>query len=442
MSAELDVVVLGGGPAGLQTAGLLARLGRTVAVLDRPRKEGPRVGETVGPEVRQLLAENGFEGGYDKVPSLPFVGSRMTWGSAEPFERPGILNPLGEGKHLDRAAFDDWLKNCAIDCGATVHTVSDRLGVEPSPSGWEIVAGSEHMNCRYLVEARGRSATGLVRGRTWIAFDRLIGVVGWLDQTASDDPDLLIEAVPQGWWYSANLPESGLVATLMTDADLIHGSGLEGLTSSWQSALTDAPLTRQRLDAATLARGLEVKRADSGYSVPDRGSNWRAVGDAAAAWDPLAGSGIANAIRSATIAAHDIDLILNSSARALEAPSAPPHHYLDERARYYAMETRWPDSLFWMRRRPFDERLLEIFLHPEARLRAIMGGGTPTILAEAESVLPPRAIRALLGRLQEPAPAHLAMEFLRAETGRLDDRRLLAGVQMLIRAGAIEMGSD
>ncbi|HEX7637975.1 MAG TPA: FAD-dependent oxidoreductase, partial [Burkholderiaceae bacterium] len=46
---RVDVLVLGGGPAGCATALCLARQGHRVAVVERTRYEAPRVGETLSP---------------------------------------------------------------------------------------------------------------------------------------------------------------------------------------------------------------------------------------------------------------------------------------------------------------------------------------------------------------------------------------------------------
>jgi flavin-dependent dehydrogenase len=439
VSSRFDVAILGGGPAGLSAAIALCRRGRSVLVVDRERAEGPRVGETLAPDVRHLLESLRVGDGFDLVPSIGFVGTKSVWGTAEPFERSAILNPLGAGLHVDRAAFDAWLRVRAAEAGTSFHTAGS-YEILSNADGWRLKLGDDEVRARYLLDARGRPAPGSQLVRRWVAFDRLVGVVGWMrpSDNAQPEPELLIEAIEQGWWYSAPQPGGGLVATLMTDADLIDASGREGLLAFWRRTLEKAPLTRDRLTRFSFDKDLEVRRAESGYAYPDRGPRWQAVGDAAVARDPLAGVGIAQAIRSGVEAAANVDRIL-AGEPCLEKASDPPLAYLEEKARYYVMEQRWPSSLFWARRHPVDLSNFQPFIHPEAILVSGPVDIAPSDSATIESLLPPRAVRDLLSHLKTPQPAHEALMHLRTLTGPLGDQRLLAGLQLLVMAGFVEI---
>src|SRR5262249_4007808 len=198
-----------------------------------------------------------------------------------------------------------------------------------------------------LIDARGRHAPVSGPRRAWIKFDRLVGVVAWprpehlLESDAANDAELLIEAVENGWGDSARLPDGMLVATFMTDADLFERGRGRTQQRLWQEALAQAPLTHQRTGDAAPPDRVRVLRADSGYSYPDCGQNWMAVGDAASATDPLAGRGILNALRSAVAAANEIHASLSAGQRALSPTGNPPAavrqlRYLQTRSNYYS----------------------------------------------------------------------------------------------------------
>ncbi len=80
-----------------------------------------------------------------------------------------------------------------------------------------------------------------------------------------------------------------------------------------------------------------------------------AVGDASLAVDPISGSGVVRALRSARAGAEAALALLDGRAssaivayeadRDLECAT-----YLQERAHYYGIEQRWQESPFWQRR--------------------------------------------------------------------------------------------
>src|SRR5437879_3667767 len=77
--------------------------------------------------------------------------------------------------------------------------------------------------CTVLVDASGRRPAKNLPYPSRTIHDRLIAVAGFVEtgrnhQAASDYT--LIEAVREGWFYSALLPNSNYVMTFTTDADL------------------------------------------------------------------------------------------------------------------------------------------------------------------------------------------------------------------------------
>jgi flavin-dependent dehydrogenase len=443
VSDRYDVVVLGGGPAGAATATALARLHRTVALFEPSSFDRPRAGETLGAEVQTLLTALGLDGTSAPAP-VPFRAVRSAWGSPDLVERSLITHPLGDGWHVDRARFDDDVARKAAEAGVSVRLHCGRCEVARTPDGFAISpAAGEAASGQWLVDASGRGApvsTALGEGR-WMQFDRLVGLLGRMALPAgrTADPELLLEADEHGWWYSVPQPGGTLLVALMTDADLPVARGRAGLNERWSAALARTIHTRERAGGATLAGPIHTVRADSGLLLPDRGRGWRAVGDAAMAQDPLAGNGVARALRSA-MAAAEIDRTLDPVEAVLQVGRSDPDqvgrsdrfsNYLDQRAHYYATERRWPSSLFWMRRQPPDWTQAALTLDPETML----GWNGEPLSAEAfavvESLLPRRAITELLESLRTARPAHDALQSLRSHAP-LGDRRLLVALQLLV----------
>ena len=341
-TSPFDALIAGAGPAGCAAAITLARLGRRVALLNRaPSHAGWRIGETFGGEIRPLIERLGAAAEFASVPRLAFRAVRSAWGSAEAFERPTMLHPYGEGWHVDRAAFDDALKRVAGAAGVVLSPGDGTRPVRDAGSGW--TAGG--VVARYLIDASGRGGPALP-GRRWIPNDRMIALAHRLPARAAGG-ELLIEAVETGWWYSAPQPDGGLVAAWMTDPELARAPAYE----RWRDALALAPHTSARVgsppDDPPCAFRAETGRLEPSSSNEDR---WVACGDAAWAGDPLSGDGVARALRSGVAAAEAVHRALDGGV--LEMDAEPAYRtFLERQARFYAMETRWPESVFWSRRR-------------------------------------------------------------------------------------------
>jgi flavin-dependent dehydrogenase len=435
-----DIAVVGAGPAGSAVATLLARRGHRVVLFERSRFEAPRIGETFGGELEPLLKALGAWEAFAAMASLPFRAVRSAWGTSELTERSSMTHPFGDGFHVERARFDNLLADVAEGAGASVCTGAGWCKVETCGGGFSVTPRhGTAVHARFLVDASGRGApaTALLSDRRrWLSFDQMVAVVATLT-TASDEPDLLIETSEDGWWYSAPQPDGSLVAALMTDGDLTPAGRRGALTERWRAALARTRHTARRFRNASLTGAIRIVRAECGLLFSSRGPGFYAVGDAAMAFDPIAGNGVARALRSAVDAAVEIDAALGGSTAAESAPIGRFVEDLDRRARYYLLESRWPDAPFWVRRRPPDWATESITLAPSALLR--WNGSPPNrdALSRAESLLPRRAIVATLHRLRTPQPAHTALRVLR-DHAPLGDRRLLVGLQLLVEHGLLE----
>jgi flavin-dependent dehydrogenase len=361
-----DVAVLGGGPAGAAAALTLARAGRTVAVIERSRDDRPRVGETLPPSARPLLARLGLWREFLAAGHLPSPSVLSAWGDDTPYENHAILNPHGMGWHLDRERFDRMLLDAARRAGATAWCGARLHTCERLPDGrWELAftgdrgdpAALHRVRATAVIDATGRAATFARRQHARrINADRLIGLVMFGDrrETAGDDNcghSTLVEACADGWWYSAVLPDRRLIAVHMTDADLVRSRDGRAF---WQAQLRLAPLTRGRWAGRTVPGPPRIVSANTSRLDRTGGSRWLAAGDAVAAVDPLSSQGLVNALRTGVRAGEAADRRLAGDAAAIGEYRIEIERVLREygrlRAVYYGRERRWRQSLFWRRR--------------------------------------------------------------------------------------------
>ena len=146
-----------------------------------------------------------------------------------------------------------------------------------------------------LIDATGRAASISKRlGARPIVYDELIGIVGRVTGPSPQHSLLLIEAVELGWWYSAGLADGTIIATFLTDPDLVDTSK-SGRLASWQKQLAASDITASRV----VANGddLHIRTARTQRLDVTEGEGWLAVGDAAISFDPLSSDGISKGAR-------------------------------------------------------------------------------------------------------------------------------------------------
>jgi flavin-dependent dehydrogenase len=330
----------------------------SVAVLERSPYQGLKVGETLPPEVRRLLEPLGLWEHFLDDAHVRSPGTISVWGSEQLFDKDLIFNPYGSGWHVDRNRFDRMLAGSAVAAGSKVFLRTVVRSCDRTPDGgWRITAyvadTPRELRCRAVVVAAGRSGCGFAQIGQRTHLDRLVGVVGLFRDPKDGDARTLVEACETGWWYCALLPNSRQIAAFMTDGDLIPTT-LGRLQETWRAALNQSIHARARIGRKTPLGPLRIVPANTYRRTRFAGDRWLAAGDAAFTYDPLSSQGIYKAIASGVAAADAVAASMTGMqgasldyARHAEASFA---RYLQNRTHYYKRETRWPKSVFWLRR--------------------------------------------------------------------------------------------
>jgi flavin-dependent dehydrogenase len=361
MTAKVDVAVAGAGPAGAAAAIALGRTGLTTALIEPAAGDEVRVGETVPADLRHELEALDSWPSFAGGPHLPVRGTSSSWGEAELRFRDALASPLGGGWHLERSHFDATLVGEARRHGARIFAGYRLAGLERSAAGWSLSltgprGGTSRLAAAFVVDATGRRALVARRcGAACRRLDRLVAVCAVYAWPSGEAPQrhMLVEAAEQGWWYTARLPRGRAMACWMSDSDLVRAGGLHH-EGPWSERLAATHHLRELLVGAERVSPIAVRSAASHCLTRAAGESWVAVGDAAAAFDPLSSAGIVLALRSGREAAAAVAGRLGGDGAPLAAYERRVAErftrYWMGRRSFYALETRWPSAAFWRRR--------------------------------------------------------------------------------------------
>jgi flavin-dependent dehydrogenase len=320
-SGMYDVAIIGGGPGGSTTAGLLKKYRPELSVLVLEKERFPRehVGESQLPPISAVLHELGA---WEKVEAAGFplkIGATYTWGrTVDPWvfqflplrdvpvevERPGEYEGWRKQTafQVDRARYDEILLDHAAALGAEVRQGVRVRSVERTAdrvAGLVLDDGSR-IEARHYVDASGNAA--ILRRALDVKVEvptPLKNVAFWDYWENPDwalDPERMtsrvhVRSLPYGWlWYipiSATRTSIGLVC----NAEYYKNAG-KPYEELYRESLAAEAFVSKAIAGAT-SRG-QVEATNDWSYVVDRahGENWFLVGESAGFADPILAAGL------------------------------------------------------------------------------------------------------------------------------------------------------
>ncbi|MEU2764469.1 NAD(P)/FAD-dependent oxidoreductase [Streptomyces sp. NPDC007094] len=339
--AQVDVIVIGAGPAGTTAAAKLAQSGRSVLVLERRSLPRFHIGESLLPPITAILEELGA---YDRVLEQGYVlkhGAEFSGGRKGRFGRIPFAGQ-GPGRHhvtfqVERAHFDKTMADVAQESGAavlqeaTVHELlrdGDRVvGVRYEHGGRTHTA-----HASYVIDAGGRASKvahtfGLRRSidslRMVAAYQHFKG----LDEKYNPgvEGDLQIGGHAEGWvWAIPIWPDTVSVGAVMP-RELLHG--VADREAVFRDHVSRISRITERLTGTEPVGELKVETDYCYYSDTITGDGWFMAGDSACFFDPIFSGGVFLAMATGLRAAQSVDTILGEPERTANVQLAYSDFY-------------------------------------------------------------------------------------------------------------------
>jgi len=326
---EVDVAIVGAGPAGSTLAALLARRGASVALIDRDRFPRDKLcGEFLSYDALPVLEKFGIDlGDAPRIERCRVVGRHRKYEFEFPHAARGV----------SRLLLDDLLLHNARAAGAQTREGWTATSVSPNA----VQTDNEEIRARVVVGAWGRWGRFDQQLQRSFVSDHSHRNFGFKRHYRGGAPAGTIElySFARGYLGVARV-ENGITNI----CGLVHESRLAGHKGRWDSFVDEIRREEPRLDTMYaryqpaqdnfLSSEPVIFRA---RSAVEQGIFM--IGDASGIVDPLTGSGMAMAIQSALLAA---PYILEKKADEYRR-----RHY-----EFFASRIRWSRRVAYFLSRP------------------------------------------------------------------------------------------
>ncbi|WP_410569609.1 NAD(P)/FAD-dependent oxidoreductase [Amycolatopsis sp. cmx-4-61] len=319
-----DVVVVGGGPGGAATAGLLAGMGHKVLVLEREKFPRYHIGESLITGALPTLDDLGLIKRLDAMGFTKKYGGTLLWGKNQGtwgfrFTESALYDYAYQ---VRRADFDALVLGRARELGAKV--LEEVTVREPIFDGERMVGvtyaekGSKETkeaHATFVIDATGQNHILAKHFDSVVWHDDLRNIATWTYwqgcnlYSGTKAGDIISENRPTGWFWFIPLHDGTVSVGYVTPLEEYQKSG-KSLEELYFDELGKTEEVSTLVKGATRASGFRNIKDWSYTAERFHGPGWALVGDAAAFVDPLLSTGVTLALRGARALADAIDGVL------------------------------------------------------------------------------------------------------------------------------------
>lgn len=355
-----DYVIIGGGPAGLATALALYKYGQdkpNILILEASDGTIEPIGESAIPHLLIPLAKLGLDKKFKQASHVQSGSNISIWGDETPGTKDFLHNPLGPAWRLNRLDFDQMLRDEVIQQGGEIRFHHRFKNAQKTDYGFELDIHCaeqvrQKIKASFVIDATGpRAFFAKSIGIQTNVKDQIFALARFSKVTkGSLAMQTWIEAVEDGWWYLAYLPNGRLVTMFVCEADTLS-QYRENSYQGWHNSLSKTKMIAPLADQLELVdEGYQSYPIFSSMAEQQEGQNWMLVGGAASCFDPIVAHGLYNALSGAILAAQKLT---HSKSKHADYSTYIQHkfdEYCDYRSYIYQMVDRFSEQPFWQNR--------------------------------------------------------------------------------------------
>ncbi|MDI2132415.1 NAD(P)/FAD-dependent oxidoreductase [Yinghuangia seranimata] len=379
ISADFDVVVIGGGPGGSMASTLLADFGKSVVLFETAKFPRYHIGESLLSGTADLLKRIGVLDRLEDAGYIKKYGVEWVWGDRrEPWTvyfKDALAMPYDYGYQVERGPFDQMLLENAREHGVDAreqHKVTD-FAIAPDGSAtvdFENTATGEtgRVTARWIVDASGQGGLVTKRLHTQEWDDYLRNMAVWTYWKGAKRPpgldagNTFLPTFSDGWWWFIPLRDDITSVGAVVDRQAFQEKKGMGLEAYYKECVEKTPELADRLKDAEQVDEIRVQRDWSYIYDGFAGDGYIACGDAACFIDPLFSTGVHLAMLSGFLAAVTVNTVLDKPefdrGRVLDFyENAYRKEFARLRAQVYFLyggHGSSKDSYFWHARSQFD----------------------------------------------------------------------------------------